>query len=182
MEWSTIVSIGAGAFFGVVAGLFVNIGTSFYIKRYELKQQVENAKFELEFTLRKIDEWLEFVKKFKECVAAETPDLFYYYFDLTKAPAPAFNNLFQSGKLYKYFDYESIAKILKVGSKLTVEHENIMNNRARELLKNFNKHEASKEANYWEHLFLEDSKMLQEVLSKFPVIKRKNNKFSNREK
>lgn len=121
-----------GVFLGVVAGTAVNIATTWFLAYRSETQQVRNLNFELKLNLRKIDRWLEEITAWRNAVNGDSLNNYFGYFDFSRFITVTANNMFQSGRLYKYLSEDQIGDLQVIASELSPYGEQYINNIVRQ--------------------------------------------------
>ena len=152
-----------------MAGTAVTILTHWIINKSNEKQNTKNLKFEFELNIGRIEKWLEEIQQFRNAVNADDLNQYYGYFDLSLAVSITANDLYQSGLLYKYLNYEDIARLQVIFADLSITGEQVLNQRIQQLKEDFNKADANLSINFWENKFKEHRKTLNELSKKLSV-------------
>jgi len=157
---------GFGVFLGVIAGTFVVILVQKFTVWRQEEQKVKNLKFELDLNIKKIDGFLEKLTNYRNKANSDNLSNFFDYFDLSRTIWITTNNMFYSGLLYKYLEYEDIGKLQVVISEFSIYWENIINGRVEQNKKNLDRQKAIKDIDFWENKFKRHKKSLDEILKK----------------
>ena len=166
---------GFGVFLGVIAGTAVLILLQWINGKVKESQKVKNLKFEFELNIKKIDEWLEEINKYRNAVNGDSLNNYFGYFNLSRFINVTGNDMFLKGLLYKYLDYNDIGKLQAIYSEFTLQGENFLNN---QIVQNRNqvlqqptswstlKNKVVFEVNFWDNKFQEHKKALEDILKK----------------
>lgn len=125
-------------FIGIVAGIGVNILTQKIINWKNEKNILKNFKFEIDFNVKKINRFLEYLRDYRDCVNGDSLNKFTKYFDLSRVIFGTTNNMLFSGLLYKYLSDENVENILIMTSQFTLYWENQINSNIGQHIANFN--------------------------------------------
>lgn len=157
---------GFGVFLGVLAGVAVTLLTQWFIQRRNETKKLKNLKFEFEYNIKKINNWLEEVTRYRNAVNGETIRAYFGYFDLSRIVYATTNEMFLSGLLYKYLDHDDIGKLIAMFQLYTLYGENYLNNQIAQNKENFRKDKAVQDVDFWEKEFKDHKKTLEEILKK----------------
>lgn len=166
---------GFGVFLGVVAGVAITLITQWINEKSKESQKVKNLKFELELNIKKINEWLEEITKYRNAVNGDALTNYFGYFDLSRFVYPTANDMFLSGLLYKYLDYDAIGKLQVIASEFssgweTMLNQQVMQNKAKAADLSAWPHlkgEVVSNINFWEKKFKDHRHTLEDILKKF---------------
>lgn len=102
-------------FFGVFAGIIAGIAINFAIealRNYKInRKMVKNLKFEIEFNIKKIDSFLDDLKRYRQHINSDSP---YEYFGMLKFSGllkTTLQQMFLDRSVYKLFGYEDIERL-----------------------------------------------------------------------
>jgi hypothetical protein len=166
---------GFGVFLGVIAGVAITLLTQWINEKVRESRKVNNLEFELQLNIKKIDKWLEEIVKYRNAVNGDTLNTYFAYFDLSRFVTVTANDMFLSGLLYKYLDYETLEKLQVVFSEFTLTWETFLNN---DLTQNRNKaiqeptswptfkRKVLFNVDFWDNKFKEHKKTLGDILKK----------------
>ena len=172
-------------FIGIVAGIAVNFFTQKIINWRNEKNIIKNFEFEIDFNIKKINKFLEYLREFRDCINGDVLDKFAKYFDLSKAVFNTTNMMLFSGLLYKYLSNKNVENILSMISQFTIFWENLINGDINQFMNNFkydkdneskrtlsspaiyikyySKVEATNKTTYWENFFKGHKENLLEI-------------------
>ncbi len=166
---------GFGVFLGVVAGVAITLITQWINERRKESLKVKNLKFEFELNIKKINQWLEEITKYRNAVNGDALNNYFGYFDLSRFVSVTANDMFSSGLLYKYLDHDDIGKVQVIYSEFSVAWETILNNQVMQYKVKATqdlaawphlKADVVVNVNFWENKFKEHKKTLQDILKK----------------
>lgn len=166
---------GFGVFLGVVAGVAITLITQWINEKSKESQKVKNLKFEFDLNIKKIDKWLEEINKYRNAVNGDVLNNYFGYFDLSRFVSVTANNMFLSGLLYKYLDYDAIGKLQVIYSEFSPAWEDLINkqvtqNKGKAVdLSTWPRFKGEVVANvdFWEKKFKEHKTTLEGILKKF---------------
>lgn len=169
---------GFGVFLGVVAGTAVTVLAALYFQRRNETQQTRNLRFELTLDIKKVETWLEEIKRYRDAVNGDSLHTYFGYFDLSRIVSVTANAMFQSGLLYKKLSHDQIGKLQVIFSEFSVHGEQYLGNQltqTRQLLEQCRssgdmatwsshfKPDAVANVNFWERKFQEHKRSLEEI-------------------
>ena len=153
-------------FGGVIAGVFVSAITEMLINRQQEKQKLRNLEFELQANIKKLDEWLDELSRYRNAINSDTVSNYFGYFDFARALIFAVNELLRTGTLYRYLTFEDISRLQVVFYDLSPGGEAHFNNQVNMERQEFLKPRAVTNLNFWEERLKEHRKVLQEIVLK----------------
>lgn len=190
---------GVWIFIGIVAGIAVNFVTQKVINWRNEKNILKNFEFEIDFNVKKISKFLEYLREFRDCVNGDVLNKFTKYFDLSKLVFNTTNYMLFNGLLYKYLSNENVENILNIISQFTIFWENQINSNIGQHIANFNldknkhnesmlnmsispstatiyvqyysKEDATSIAIYWEEFFKNHRKNLEKIQNELKSLK-----------
>lgn len=178
-DYLAYVSQGFGVFLGVLAGVAITLLVQWIQQKRNENQQAKNLKFELEFNIRKIDQWLEESARYRDALNGDSLQNYFGYFDFSRLISVTTNSLQQSGLLYKRLDHESIGRLQVIFSEFSVQGERYINNQIDQnktlflqAVKDGNwinsKPIVKQNVDYWEKKFQDHKATLQQIVSDLP--------------
>jgi len=129
---------GVWIFIGIVAGITVNFCTQKVISWRNEKNILKNFKFEIEYNIKKIEKFIEYLRDFRDCINGDVLNNFVKYFDLSRLVFNTTNGMLYNGLLYKYLSNEDVENVLVIISQFTLVWENQINNAISQQKNNFN--------------------------------------------
>jgi hypothetical protein len=170
---------GLGVFFGVIAGIAINLITQWVIEKRKESQKIKNLKFEFELNIKKISKWIKEITDYRNAVNGDALSNYFGHFDLSRFITVTANNMFWSDLLYKYLDHDGIGKLQVIFSEFSPVWEDMLNKQVAQ-----NKGKAADinswplvkakviaDINFWESKFEEHKKTLEETLNKLQLKK-----------
>lgn len=170
---------GFSVFLGVIAGTAVTVLVGLYFQRRKETQQTRNLRFELELDIKKIETWLEEIKRYRNAVNGDSLHTYFGYFDLSRIVFVTANAMLQSGLLYKKLSHDEIGKLQVISSEFTVYGEQYLFNQltqTKRLLEQCRtenqigrwaselKPEAVANVDFWERKFQDHKRSLEEIV------------------
>lgn len=174
-----------GVLLGVVAGTAITVLAQKWIYRQSKKDQIKNLKSELELNVKKIDDWIEEIGKYRNKVNGDSLLNYFGYFRLSSIVGVTASQLHASGTIYKYLPHEQIGLLQELFNELSINGENYINNQiaqrkealnalkengAMQQWQQYLKPEIDKDIDFWEGKFkthLASLKTIRETLKKF---------------
>jgi len=120
---------GFGVFLGVIAGTAVTILTQRFLLWRQEKQKVQNLKFEIQFNMKQIDRWMEYLNGYRNAVNGDAIALWAEYFDFSHVIKSTIENMIQTGLIYKKMSSDSVSHLLFFLSSFNQSSEVVYNNK-----------------------------------------------------
>ena len=166
----TFWSVFFGVLSGIVAGVIINLVVVLLIKRYSQKQSINNLKFEIEYNIKKINEFLEELNNYRNKNNADNLNKYFGYFSLSKVILTTARQMFNNGEIYKFLDHDFVEKLQNFSIDFSLGTENFMNSQIKYNQSHYNtpgtKQIVSDQITFWEKKFKENKENLEEVKNK----------------
>lgn len=166
----TFWSVFLGVLSGIVAGVIINLVVVSIIKRNSQKQSINNLKFEIEYNIKKIHEFLEELNNYRNENNADNINNYFGYFSLSKVILTTARQMFNNGVIYKFLNYDFVEKLQNFSIDFSLGTENFMNNQIKYNQSHYNitdiKQVVSGQITFWEKKFKENKKNLEEIKNK----------------
>jgi hypothetical protein len=159
---------GFGVFLGVIAGTAVTILTQRFLLWRQEKQKVQNLKFEIQFNMKQIDRWMEYLNGYRNAVNGDAIALWAEYFDFSHVIKSTIENMIQTGLIYKKMSSDSVSHLLFFLSSFNQSSEVVYNQQILLQKQSFNKPRAILEISALEKKLKESKKNLETVLQLLP--------------
>lgn len=160
------LGIAVGVFVGVVAGTIVTLSVQWINEKRHDRQLLQNLRLELQFDIKKIDQWLAEMVAYRNAVNANSMQTYLGYFDLSRFVYVTANAMFLAGLLYKYLSDDDIGKLQAITSEFSAYGENYLNNQIAQNRLSFVQAKAAQDVNFWERKFKEHRATLEQILKK----------------
>ncbi len=102
-------------FFGVFAGIIAGIAINFAIealRNYKInRKMVRNLKFEIEFNIKKIDSFLDDLKRYRQHINSDSPYEYFGILEFSGLLKTTLQQMFLDRSVYKLFGYENIGRL-----------------------------------------------------------------------
>jgi len=102
-------------FFGVFAGIIAGIAINFAIEALRNckinRKMVKNLKFEIEFNIKKIDSFLNDLKRYREHINSDSPYEYFGMLEFSGLLKTTLQQMFLDRSVYKLFGYEDIGRL-----------------------------------------------------------------------
>ena len=157
-----------GVCVGVVSGALVNLAVQWINEKRLERRLISNLKFELRFDIKKIDQWLSEVTRYRNAVNSNTMGSYFGYFDLSRFISITANAVFASGLLYRHLADDDIGKLQVITGELSPNWESFINNQIVQNRANFVQAAAAQNVDFWERKFQDHRATLEAILSRLP--------------
>ncbi|NCO31686.1 hypothetical protein GW891_02525 [bacterium] len=156
-----------GVFSGIIAGVIINLTVVSIIKRNSQKQSIDNLKFEIDYNIKKINEFLEELNNYRNKNNADNINNYFGYFSLSKVILTTAIQMFNNGLIYKFLNHDFVEKLQNFSIDFSLGSENFMNNQIKYNQSNYSLPDIKKIVNdqitFWENKFKENRKNLEEI-------------------
>jgi len=159
---------GFNIFLGVIAGTAVTILTQRFLLWREETQKIANLKFEIQFNIKQIDHWMEYLVGYRNAVNGDAISSWAEYFDVSHIIKSTIENMIQSGLIYKKMSSDHVGHLLLFISSFTQGFEVVFNQTIISQRQTFNKQRAILEISTFEKKLKESKKNLETVLKSLP--------------
>jgi hypothetical protein len=159
---------GFSIFLGVIAGTAVTILTQRFLLWREETQKIANLKFEIQFNIRQVDRWMEYLVGYRNAVNGDAISSWAEYFDFSHIIKSTIENMIQSGLIYKKMSSDNVGYLLLFVSSFTQSFEAVFNQTIISQRQTFNKQKAILEIAVFEKKLKESKKNLETVLKSLP--------------
>jgi len=160
-----VVIEGWSVFFGLVAGMVLQIFVEWGSAKLKARESLKAAVFELAFVRdHKIAQWEKLAADFRNAVNGDTPALLFQYFDFSKAPTTACYKLIYDGTAYAKMNQQTFEKFVGLISQLSTGAENWFTQQVAATRANFVKATAVANANFFDTKIAELKTAAQDVL------------------
>ena len=134
MDWQEPLAVAMGALTGVLSGICVEIGAKTWFARQDLRRQLGNMYYELEYIRMKHDEYLDKLARYVERVESGNCKPTSMYFDMGKVLAPSFHAMHRKGGLYRFLAHEDLSAVMSLAGKFSPGYEEYFNKEVRRML------------------------------------------------
>ena len=164
---------GLGNFVGFVIGIFFGALVTILVSEIRTlinkRQRLKNLKFELDFNIQKMDEFLKELSEFREASDKNRLDEYDGYFTLSRVIYPTAQAMYYDGSLYKYCGHDDIIDLLRFFDVYTQRTQGFFNQRIRESIKRYKekpKKDTFQWLDEWDDTFTNDRKALRRIVKK----------------
>jgi hypothetical protein len=162
---------GFGVFLGVIAGTAVAILTQRFLLWKQEEQKIRNLKFEIQFNIKQIDRWTEYMRRYRDAVNGETMGSWAEYFDFSRIIKSTIEDMIQTGLIYKKLSRDTtdiVSYLLLFISSYNLGYEYVINQEILNQRQNFNKQLATMQITVHEKKLQENKKNLETILKSLP--------------
>ncbi len=156
---------GFGVFLGVIAGTVVTILTQRFLLWRQEKQKMQNLKFEIQFNIKQIDRWIEYLRGYRNAVNGDAIGSWAEYFDFSHVIKSTIEDMIQTGLIYKKLSYDTVSHLLLFISSFNLPFESVINQQILSQRQSFNKKLAVIEITVLEKKLHDNKKNLETVLN-----------------
>lgn len=163
-------------FFGVAAGFVVgvavNIIVNWIINIFRERKIIKYFKYEININIEKINSFKTELQKYKEKVLADSITTYYGWFNLNEVILTTINQIFNSGLIYKKFNYVDIEELQKFKKDFSINSEKYINDQVKENTANFAqsninvKEKTLNQITFWETKFNDHIEKLEDIKNK----------------
>lgn len=167
------LGVAVGVVIGTIVGTIINLALFKYGAYTLKKQRVKNLEFEFRFNIRKIDDFINELVKYRNAVNGDNLNKYYGYFNLAAVIYPTMNAMYNDGSLYDYVDYEDIVKLQQFVAHYSLTFQERLNyqinwakRKQKQSGEQYTKAEIVSDIDFWDNIFDEDKNSLNTILKK----------------